>query len=161
MIKQQKKLVKGAQYVNTEHVDAVLREYKQTRWAQNSERLGKADSLSVWFSLEAMEDFLASTKLHGGDGVKLYFSVYPEELAPCPEYIGRQTITMVATKSKKTEIGTIANKDMYITRNGQSTILGQNFGVLCPPYCNTNTEGGMGDLGITIIDKGAKGMEIV
>jgi hypothetical protein len=32
---------------------------------------------------------------------------------------------------------------------------------LCPPHCNLNSEGGMGDLGITIIDKGAKGMEII
>lgn len=161
MITQQKKSVNGAHYVNTKHVDAVLREYKHTRWIQNSERLGKPDSLSVWFSLEAMEHFLATTKSNGGDGVKLYFSVYPENFAPCPEYVGRQTITMVATKSKKTELGTTANKDLYITRNGNSTILGANFGTLCPPKCNPSTEGGMGDLGITIIDKGEKGMEIV
>ena len=153
--------IKGAHYVSTEHVDAVLREYKQTRWVQNSDRLGKADSLSVWFSLEAMEDFLNTTKSNGGDGVKLYFSVYTEEFAPCPEYIGRQTITMVATKSRKTEMGTITNKDLYITKNGRSIILGQNWGTICPPTCNLSTEGGTGDLGITIVDKGENGMEIV
>jgi hypothetical protein len=161
MITQQKNSVKRAHFVDTQHLNAVIREYKQTRWVQNSERLGKPDSLSAWFSMDAMEDFLETTKLHGGDGVKLYFSVYPENLAPNPEYIGRQTITMVATKSKKTGMGGVANKDLYITKNGQSTILGQNFAVICPPACNSNTEGGMGDLGITLVDKGDKGMEVV
>ncbi len=161
MIKHQKKSVNGAHYVNTQHVDAVLREYKQTRWVQNSERLGKPDSLSVWFSLEAIEDFLATTKSNGGDGVKLYFSVYPEIFSPNPEYVGLQTITLVATKSKMTNMGTVANKDIYITKNGQSTILGTNTGTLCPPLCIRGTEGGTGDLGITIIDKGDKGMEII
>ncbi len=160
MTTQEKKSLKGAKYVSTQHVDAVLREYKKTRWVQNSERIGKPDSLSVWFSIEAMEEFLDSTKSNGGDGIKFYFSVYPNDIAPGPEYAGRQTITMVATKSKRTEQGTIADKDMYITRNGQSTILAANFGRTCPPSCNPSTEGGMGDLGITIIDKGDQGMEI-
>jgi hypothetical protein len=160
MATQQKKSVRDAKYVNTQHVDAVLREYKQTRWVQNSERIGKSDSLSVWFSSEAIEDFLAATKSNGGDGIKFYFSVYPADFALIPEYAGRQTITMVATKSRRNEIGEVANRDIYITRHGQSTILAANMGGLCPPGCNPRNEGGMGDLGITIIDKGDKGMEI-
>jgi hypothetical protein len=161
MITKQTNSVKGAKYVDSKHVDAVLREYKQSRWVQNSERIGKPDSLSVWFSVEAIEEFLAATRSNHGDGVKFYFSVYTEESAPEPDYIGRQTITMVATKSKQTASGDVANKDIYITRNGQSTILAANLGRTCPPSCSPNTEGGIGDLGITIIDRGDMGMEIV
>jgi hypothetical protein len=152
--------VSVGKYVNTEHVDKVIREYKLTRWAPNSERIGKPDSLSAWFSTEDMENFLAATKSNGGDGIKFYFSAYPADYAPNPEYAGLQTITLVATKSKQTEMGGLANKDIYITRNGQSTILGFNNSVLCPPMCGSHGEGGMGDLGITLIDKGDKGMEI-
>jgi hypothetical protein len=161
MITQQKNSVKRAHFVDTQHLHAVIREYKQTRWVQNSERLGKPDSLSAWFSVEAIEEFLEAAKTYGGDGVKLYFSVYPENFAPYPEYIGRQTVTMVATKSKETKMGGVANKDLYITRNGKTTILGTNLAIICPPNCNPSTEGGMGELGIAIIDKGEKGMEIV
>ncbi len=77
MITKQKKSVRVGKYVNTGHVDTVIREYKKTRWVPNSERIGKPDSLSAWLSTEDMEDFLAATKTHGGDGVKFYFSVYP------------------------------------------------------------------------------------
>lgn len=160
MITKQKKSVRVGKYVNTGHVDTVIREYKKTRWVPNSERIGKPDSLSAWLSTEDMEDFLAATKTHGGDGVKFYFSVYPADYAPNPEYAGRQTITLVATRSKNTGMGTIANKDIYITKNGQSTVLGFNNLTICPPICSSTSEGGMGDLGITIIDKGEKGMEI-
>ena len=161
MITQQKKSVRVGKYVNTEYVDTVLREYKRTRWAPNSERIGKPDSLSVWYSVEDIEDLLIKTRAHGGDGIKFYFSAYPADFAPKPEYAGRQSMVMVATKSKIMELGTVANKDIYITRNGQSTILGLNFGPICPPICNSSAEGGTGDLGITIIDRGEKGMEMI
>ncbi len=39
-------------------------------------------------------------------------------------------------------------------------VLGFNNLTICPPICSSTSEGGMGDLGITIIDKGEKGMEI-
>lgn len=161
MTTQEKISVKVGRYVNTEYVDVVLREYKKTRWTQNSERIGKPDSLSVWFSLEDIEEFLTNAKAHGGDGIKFYFAAYPDEFAPKPEYAGRQSIVMVATKSRQTELGNMANKDLYITRQGKSTIMAFNKGGLCPPGCSGSNEGGMGDLGITIIDKGDKGMELI
>jgi hypothetical protein len=36
-----------------------------------------------------------------------------------------------------------------------------NRGIIYPPGENVPAEGGMGDLGITIVDKGEKGMEII
>jgi hypothetical protein len=161
MATQQKKSVRVGKYVNTEYVDTVLREYKKTRWAPNSERIGKPDSLSVWFSMADIEEFLEKSKMHGGDGIKFYFAAYPNDYSPRPEYAGRQSIVMVATRSKQTDLGRIANKDMYITRHGESTIMALNKGNLCPPICDAPSEGGTGDLGITIIDKGDKGMEVI
>ena len=159
MITKEKKVVRVGKYVNTDYVNTVLREYKKERWAHNSERIGKEDSLSIWFSVEDVEDFVATSKLNGADGIKFYFAAYPKDFAEKPEYAGRQTLVMVATKSKETEMGTTVNKDVYITKNGNSTILGLNMGSPCPPICGTGF--GTGNLGITLIDKGDKGLEII
>ncbi len=78
------------------------------------------------------------------------------------EYAGRQTLVMVGTKSKKINEVMLANKDIYYSQNSKTKILcGAGSPKICPPICNPPSEGGMGDLGIGIIDKGDKGMEIV
>jgi hypothetical protein len=157
MITAEKKSARVGQYVNTEYVNTVLREYKKERWAYNSERLGKEDSLSIWFGVEDIENFIADAKQNGADGIKFYFAAYPKDFEK-PEYAGRQTIVMVATRAKTTELGTV-NKDVYITKNGNSTILGFNMGAPCPPLCGPGF--GTGNLGVTLIDKGDKGLEII
>lgn len=164
MITKQKKLVNVSisKDAKTVEADTLIREYKQKRWVSNSERISKPDSLSAWYSIEEMENFLNLAKSHGGDGIKFYYGAYPEDYSAKPEYAGRQTLIMVGTKSKLTELGAIANKDIYYLQNGQTKILGGLGGPqICPPTCNPPSEGGMGDLGIAIIDKGNKGMEIV
>jgi len=162
MVALHEKNLKVSKDVKTEQVDTLIREYKQSRWVPNSDRIGKPDSLSAWYSIEDIEMFLASAKENGGDGIKFYYAAYPEDFAPRPEYASRQTLVMVATKSKVSEMGAIANKDVYITKNGQIKLLhGLVPPGLCPPLCNSNSEGGMGDLGITIVDKGEKGMELI
>ena len=161
MTTQLKNYVKAPKDVQTLEIDTLIREYKQKRWVTNSEKIGKPDSLSSWYSIEQMEEFLAMAKSQGGDGVKFYFAAYPEDYAPKPEYSDRQTLVVVATKSKTTETGLIANKDIYVTRNGRTQILSGVLPTNCPPKCSPSVEGGMGDLGITIIDKGAGGMEII
>jgi hypothetical protein len=108
-----------------------------------------------------LENFLALAKSKGGDGIKFYYGVYPENYTPKPEYAGRQTLAMVGTRSKLTETGAIANKDIYYSQNGRLRILSGNPLSICPPTCNPPSEGGMGDLGITIVDKGEKGMEMI
>ncbi|HEY4937059.1 MAG TPA: hypothetical protein VII44_10790 [Puia sp.] len=160
MTTKQQNLVSVGKSVNSKHEDTLIREYKQSRWASNSERIGKPDSLSAWYSIEDMENFLAAAKSKGGDGIKFYFGAHPKDYVQKPEYADRQTLVMVATKSKLTETGAIANKDIYYSNNGKLKILSGTGPILCPPICNPPSEGGMGDLGITIIDKGEKGMEI-
>jgi len=161
MLTQTKKIVKISRNANTELAHNLVREYKQTRWVQNSERIGKPDTLSARYSIQEMEEFLAVAKKNGGDGIKFYFGAYPEYFASNPDYSGRQTLVLVATKSKITGTGEKAVKDIYIRKNGKAEIV---CGILpegCPPRCSRSNEGGMGDLGITIVDKGSKGMEIV
>jgi hypothetical protein len=156
MLQIQKKSVKVGKLVNTDHVNEVIRNYKQERWVHNSKRLGKEDSLSVWYSVEELEEFLAKAKDHGGDGIKLYFGAYDQKHAPKPLYAGRQTIVLVATKEKETAKGMV-NKDIYINTEKGTSILAYNVGHLCPPYCNTDNDNG---IGITIIESDGNGLII-
>lgn len=164
MLTIEKKSLKAGKYVSTEHVDTIIRTYKQERWIQNSERIGKEDSLSVWFTIEEIEEFLSRSKDHGGDGIKFYFSAYPENYTEKPEYAGRQTIVMVATKTKEMAAG-IANKDIYIQDGEGAKILAYNSGNICPPYCNPKPKptdaDDWGGIGVTIVDRGENGMSVI
>ena len=169
MITIEKKSLSVGKYVNTEHVDTVIRTYKKERWVQNSERIGKEDSLSGWYSVEELEGFIDTIKQHGADGIKLYFAAYPHDYTETPEYAGRQTFVLVATKSKETENGTV-NKDIYITDGEGTNILAYNASRLCPPLCGGGPGGpphdGCGDsewggLGIALIDQGSKGITVI
>jgi pyridoxine 5'-phosphate synthase PdxJ len=155
----EKKSLKVGKQVNTDHVNTVIKNYKKERWVHNSNRLGKEDSLSVWYSIEELEEFIAMSKEHGADGIKLYFGVYDKDYEEKPLVAGRQTIALVATKHKITEAGE-SNKDIYINTDNGSTILAWNVGTICPPYCGTRDGFGYGDIGITIVDKGGEGMII-
>jgi hypothetical protein len=151
--------VETSKHADTKNADILIREYKQTRWVPNSDRIGKPDSLSAWYSIEEMENFLADAKNNGGDGIKFYYGAYPENYKPKPAYAGRQTLVLVATKSKITESGAYVNKDIHVSKNGRTKILSTVNPRLCPPICTT--EGGMGDLGITIVDRSGRGLEII
>lgn len=163
MITIKKKSLRVGKYVDTPYVDTLIRNYKQERWVHNSERIGKEDSLSVWFSVEEVQELLEKIKEYGGDGIKFYFGTYSENFPEKPEYAGRQTIVMVGTKQKQTENGGSANKDMYILKEGKTSILSLNYGSLCPPLCGGFSASGKGlsDVGVTIIDRGEKGISVV
>ena len=156
MVTKQKKSVKAGKRVSTAHVDSLIRNYKQERWSHNSRRIGKEDSLSVWYSIEELEEFMATAKKQGGDGIKLYFGVYDKEFKEKPLYAGRQTVVLVATKSKESVNGT-ANKDLYVQTENGNNILAYNIGTLCPPYCTPDNDFG---IGITIVDKGEGGLVV-
>lgn len=156
----EKKPLRAGKQVNSKHVDTVIRNYKQERWIHNSRRLGKEDSLSVWYSIEELEEFLQLAKEHGGDGVRLYFGAYDKENAPKKGYEGRQTVVFVATRQKEAQNGSTNNKDIYINTEKGNSILAYNVGSLCPPFCREFGDGGFGDIGITILDKGDEGMSI-
>jgi hypothetical protein len=155
-----KNFVRAKKSDSANDVENFIREYKQKRWVQNSERIGKADSLSAWYSVEELEKFLALAKSNGGDGVRFFYGAFPEDYTVQPEYAGRQTLVMVATKSRTTDDGCAIDKNIYRKNNGRVEILSGNLPKGCPPSCPP-PDGGMGDFGITIVDRGSKGMEIV
>lgn len=155
----QKKSLKVGKQVNTDHVNTVIKNYKKERWVHNSNRLGKEDSLSVWYSIEELEEFIAMSKDHGADGIKLYFGAYDKDYKEQPLFAGRQTVALVATKHKITEAGE-SNKDIYIQTEEGSTIMAWNAGSVCPPFCGSKDGFGYDDIGITILDKGDEGMVI-
>ena len=163
MITSQKKSLKVGKYVDNQHVDTVIRTYKQERWAQNSDRIGKEDSLSAWYSVEEIENFLEVAKQHGADGLKIYFAAYPENYTEIPEYAGRQTIVLVGTKRKE-DGSKLIDKDIYVQTEKGSKILAYNTARICPPFCggskDDGTDWGEG-LGITIVDRKDKGLVIV
>ena len=151
----EKKSLKAGRFVSTEHANTVIKNYKKERWVHNSRRIGKEDSLSVWFSIEELEEFLAKAKDHGASGVRYYFGAYEENFAERPLYAGRQTIVMVATKQATTSNGP-KDKDIYISSKEGNEILAYNVGAICPPICTGND--GFGEIGITIVDKGEEGL---
>lgn len=158
MAETQKKIVKAGKFVDTEHVEIAIRNYKKERWAHNSERLGKEDSLSVWYSIEELEEFLTTCKEHGADGIRMYFGAYDQVSAPKEEYAGRQSILLVANKENNNLAGS-SSKDIYISTEEGPSILAYNMGRLCPPVCPTGNPSK--PLGTTIIDKGNDGFVVV
>ena len=165
MLTIEKKSLKVGKYVSTEHVDTVIKTYKQERWVHNSERIGKEDSLSVWYSIEELEEFMATSKENGADGIKFYFAAYPENYTEKAGFEGRQTLVLVATKTKELETG-VTNKDIYIQKGEKADILAYNAGNICPPFCNKPKPTGVdaddwGNIGVTIVDRGEKGLTVV
>jgi hypothetical protein len=150
----EKKSLRTGKYVDTNHVDTLIRTYKQERWVANSEQLGKEDSLSVWYSVEELEEFVQRAKQSGANGIRMHFGVYPHNFSK-PEKAGKQTIVMVANTQKETAEG-LVEKNIYVNTEKGSEILAYNMGSL--PGQENNDWGG---IGVTIVDRGNKGMLIV
>ena len=165
MLTIEKKSLSVGKFVTTKHVDTVIRNYKQERWIQNSERLGKEDSLSGWWSIEEVERFLEIAKNNNADGIKLYFGAYDKDFKEEPKYAGMQTFVMVATKQKENTDGSTVNKDVYITGERGTNILAYNAVSLCPPYCGrtltTDDETSTIEPGVMLLDRGDKGLMVI
>jgi len=152
----EKKSLRVGKYVDANHVDSLVRTYKQERWVANSEHIGKEDSLGVWYSVEEMEEFIQRAKEAGANGIRMHFGVYPENFAPKPEVSTMQTIVMVANVRKETESGNVEKNVFVNTENGKQ-ILAYNMGGTWP----ADTDGGGIGVGITIVDRGDKGLAVV
>ena len=161
----EKKSVNAGKFASKHEVDNFIRTYKQERWADNSDRMGKADSLSVWFTVEEVEAFLESVKANGGNGVRFHFGVFTEENATQPEFVGRQTLVMVGNRSSDGSAET--SKQLFSFQSGQPEIVAYSGGIVCPPVCGSGTtppssayQGSvMGSA--TLIDRGENGMSVI
>jgi hypothetical protein len=148
-----KKTKKAGKYVDTKHVDSLLSTYKKERWIHNSKRIGKEDSLSVWYSIEELKEFIATAQNNGADGIKMYFGTYSKEAAKDETHEDRQTIVLVATKNKEMENGRSFDKSIHINTENGNQILAYNLGRMCPPFCGGSGESIEWDnVGITLID---------
>jgi hypothetical protein len=99
MATQQKNSVRVGKYVNTEYVDTVLREYKN-QVGTNSERIGKPDSLSVWFSLEDIEEFMEKAKCTAETESNFILQLIQMSILQ-NQLCRKAEIVMVATRSKQ------------------------------------------------------------
>jgi hypothetical protein len=141
-------------YVTKSEMNELTSGYKQERWAANSDRLGKSDSLSVWFTVDELENFLENVKANGGNGVRMHFGVFPQNYRR-PEVAGLQTVVMVANRSKD---GSLENaKELFIDRAGRPEILALDGPIVCPPFCGTGS--GLGKSSLVIREDNS--MEIV
>lgn len=152
----EKKSVHAARFLDNKEVDSLVGTYKQDRWVSNSEKLGKEDSLTVWYSVEELESMLERVKIHGGNGVKFAFAAYPQNYQIDAEVAGRQTMVMIATR--RNGIGS-PNKELFITDGTDAKILAMGGGAVCPPWCAP--AGTIGHLGTVIIDRGDQGMSVI
>jgi len=157
----EKKSLKVGKFVGTDHVNTVIKNYKQERWVNNSKHIGKEDSLTAWLSIEEMEEFIARAKDHGGDGIRVYFAAYPNDYPEQPLYAGRQTIVLVGTKHRENEKGQDTHKDIYISTNEGTDILAYNSVIICPPFCGPKGINKGSEVGITMVDKGDDGLAVV
>jgi hypothetical protein len=150
----EKKSVNAGKFVSKLEVDTLITSYKQERWAANSDRIGKADSLSVWFTVEEVEAFLAAVKTNGGDGVRFHFGVHNADNATEPEFEGRQTLVMIGNRSSDGSYS--SSKELYSNKNGKPEIVALAGGTMCPPFCGSGTLGKA-----SLIVRGDNGMEII
>ena len=146
-----KKSVNAGKFLSNDQVSTMLSTYKQNRWVDNSEKIGKEDSLTASVSIEELEMLIERIKLHGGDGVRFHFAAYPDEYTPQPESSSHQTIIMIGTR--QTTDG--ANKEIYMSEGKDARILAYGDMPFCPPYCGS----GVGKRATSsLVDRGDKGM---
>jgi len=155
----EKNLVKTGKYVNRKQVDTFISAYKQKTWSHNSDRIGKEDALSCWYSVDDLEMLLEKVKNNGGDGVRMYFGVYPEGYNDNPEFADRQAIVMVGTRSTNGSYRT--SKDIYVGKD--NSILAYIGDLPCPAYCETGRPipHQKAQVGVTLVDRGEKGLSVI
>jgi len=130
-----KTVKKSGKIVNSKHVESLLSNYKKDRWVNNSKHIGKEDSLSVWYSIDELQAFVETAKQNGADGIKMYFGVYKADTAAETRFEDRQTIVLVASKTKELDNGLTIDKNIYVNSGNKPEILAYNSGRICPPAC--------------------------
>jgi len=155
----EQKSVNVGNYVNREVVNTFIRAYKQETWIHNSDRIGKEDAMSCWYSVEELEMLLEKIKNNGGDGVRMHFGIYPEGYNDNPEYEGRQAIVMVGTRGGSYK----ASKEIYVGK--ENSILAYIGNMPCPNWCVNPTipptPHQKASVGVTLVDLGDKGLSVI
>lgn len=143
-------------FLLTHEVENLISNYKQQRWAANSEKIGRADSLNISWTIAELEHFLAVAKENQADSIKFCFGVYDGTA----EKAGQQTIAMVATQELETPNG-IAHKNIYKETPYGKNIVAYNKGRVWPPLNENEIGYDPYELGITIVETSDNRMVIV
>ena len=155
----EQKVVKAGKYVSTEHVDSIIRNYKKERWIQNSDLIGKEDTLGVWLTADELEEYVQTAKRLGADGIRLCFGVYGE--TGCrPGMEGKQTVAFVATKSVE-EADQIVHRDLYAEKGGQKTLVAYNMFPPLPIVPPTTGSALNHTLGVTLVSDKQNTMRVI
>lgn len=156
----EKKLVKTVgKYVTTEHVDSLIRNYKKERWMQNSERIGKEDTLGLWLTTDELEEFIQTARIHGANSIRLCFGVYGEK-GGRPGMEGKQTVAFVATSSEGDDLYNMEHTDIYVERDGNPTLLAYNI-LLPQTGPTTPPPPGVITLGALMVADKEKGLQVI
>jgi hypothetical protein len=130
-----KQINKAGKFVDARHVNELRENYRREKWVNNSNQLGKIDTLSVWYSLAELKEYLEAAEAVGADGVRVYFGAYPKTYPDNILLEGRLTIAFVATQQKRSVTGKTENKDLYISTPKGPEVMAFNFGNICPTSC--------------------------
>lgn len=156
-----KKSLRVGKYVDANHVDTLIRTYKQERWKYNSERMGVEDSLNVYYTIDELQEFLERSKAAGADGIRIHFGAYPENFKAKPENAGLQTTVFVATRQQATVNGKV-EKVVYENSENGHRILAYNMSPLRPESpSGRGYDEEWGGIGTTLVDFGEKGVKLV
>ena len=158
----EKKSVRVGKYVDANHVDTLVRTYKQERWKYNSERMEKDDSLNVYYTIDELQEFLQRAKEAGADGIRVHFGAYPQNFEAKPEVAGLQTTVFVAIQREEAISGTV-EKNVFVSTENGPRIMAYNMGTLKPAGGGRGSDDGdnWGGIGTTLVDRADKGMMIV
>lgn len=156
----EKKSVSVGKFASKQEVDTLIRGYKQERWVANSEHLGKDDALSGWFTVEELEQYIETVKMHGGNGVRFHFGIFPEGYGGDPEFAGRQTFVMVGTRSKDATYHT--SKELRVSDGNQMAPVAYFGAVPCPAFCGElGLLGEALSLGTALVEGKDQGMSVI
>ena len=146
-------------YIGKEETTQRINRYITQKHNLLSRALGKADTMSVWYSKEHIEKLLDEINFAGGDGIRISFGTYD---ASHPEFAGQLCLLMNTTRAKETSKGTghvnviLENEPDFAERSSQprdviifpgddpdsGTPRDFNFGSPCPPRCDEEFPGG-------------------
>ncbi|HMH20910.1 MAG TPA: hypothetical protein VK563_04000 [Puia sp.] len=156
----EKKSVSVGKFASKQEVDTLIRGYKQERWVANSEHLGKEDALSGWLTVEELERYIETVKMHGGNGVRFHFGIFPEGYSEDSEFEGRQTFVMVGTRSKDATYHT--SKELRVSDGINMSPIAYFGAIPCPALCGDL--GLMGEalsLGTALVEGSDKGLSVI
>ena len=129
-------------YVGSKLTKERIARYKNNKHVLLSEKLGKPDTKSVWYTKEHITKLLEEMDHANANGLRIYFGEYGHE----EKYNGQLCLLMVMTKfEEKTGLSgdiTIEDAIDFTARSldDSGTVRDFNVGSPCPPICTNEDD---------------------